>query len=96
MRDGDRWSKAQRAARLGDLGVPESTATPLFNALFETAEGSAAQVRNVLRHMIRRKTAASNDIKAGLNDLEAIASNAASMGVRCPIVVSPREAIQWT
>ena len=66
MRDGDRWSKAQRVAHLGDLGVPESTATPLFNALFETAEGTAAHVRNVLRHMIRRKTAASSDIKADI------------------------------
>ena len=89
LRDGDRWSKAQRAAHLGDLGVPESSAAPLFNALFETPEGSAAQVRNVLRHMIRRKTAASNDIKTGLGDLETIAANAASMGLRCPVVVSP-------
>jgi translation initiation factor 2-alpha kinase 4 len=87
IREGDKWSKNQRLSHLGDLGVSESSAISLFSTLEH--EGSVGHIGSLLRHMIRRKTVASNDIKSGLNDLEAIINNATSLGIKCPIVVSP-------
>ncbi|TRY62517.1 hypothetical protein TCAL_00386 [Tigriopus californicus] len=83
IREGDRWSKSQRLTHLTGLGISEQICTALFGVLAK--EGPPKLVQNFLRYMIRKKTAASTDMKQALQELERIISTAQSMGVKCPM-----------
>lgn len=87
IREGERWNKAQRNAHLTSMGLPEGVINSLFDVLEH--EGSASQINGVLRHMIRRRTPASQHIKQSIQDLEVIMANAKALGVKCPLVISP-------